>query len=118
MVLEAMALEWRWRRRPPNGTGGRPSPLPLLSARRGFEELMQHSVTLILGDGTGPELAAVTRKVLDATGVEFDWTEVEAGVDVMERAGTPLPDEVLESIKASPDNSPRSTCSNSSLAGS
>jgi isocitrate dehydrogenase (NAD+) len=60
---------------------------------------MQHSVTLILGDGTGPELAAVTRKVLDATGVEFDWAEVEAGVDVMERAGTPLPDEVLESIR-------------------
>ena len=60
---------------------------------------MKHPVTLILGDGTGPELAAVTRKVLDATGVEFDWTEVEAGVDVMERAGTPLPDEVLESIR-------------------
>ena len=52
---------------------------------------MKHPVTLVLGDGTGPELAAVTRKVLDATGVEFGWVEVEAGVDIMETAGTPLP---------------------------
>ena len=61
---------------------------------------MAHPVTLILGDGTGPELAAVTREVLDATGVAFDWHEVEAGVDVMARRGTPLPDQVLESIRA------------------
>jgi isocitrate dehydrogenase (NAD+) len=60
---------------------------------------MTHSVTLIRGDGTGPELAAVTREVLDATGVSFDWHPVEAGVDVMEDKGTPLPDEVLESIR-------------------
>jgi len=60
---------------------------------------MRHPVTLIRGDGTGPELAAVTKKVLDATGVAFEWHEVDAGVDVMERAGTPLPDEVLVSIR-------------------
>jgi isocitrate dehydrogenase (NAD+) len=59
---------------------------------------MTHSITLIRGDGTGPELAAVTRDVLDATGVAFDWIEVDAGVDVMERTGTPLPDDVLASI--------------------
>ena len=60
---------------------------------------MRHPVTLIRGDGTGPELAAVTKTVLDATGVQFEWHEVDAGVDVMERLGTPLPDEVLASIK-------------------
>ena len=60
---------------------------------------MPHPVTLILGDGTGPELARVAREVLDATGVEFDWREVEAGVDVMAARGTPLPDEVLQSIR-------------------
>jgi len=60
---------------------------------------MSHAVTLIRGDGVGPELAAVTRDVLDATGVEFEWVEVDAGVDVMETAGTPMPDEVLASIR-------------------
>jgi isocitrate dehydrogenase (NAD+) len=60
---------------------------------------MKHPVTLILGDGTGPELARTTREVLDATGVGFEWVEVEAGVDVMEREGTPLPQRVLDSIK-------------------
>ena len=61
---------------------------------------MRHPVTLIRGDGTGPELAAVTKEVLEATGVAFDWREVDAGVDVMEKRGTPLPDEVLASIRA------------------
>jgi len=60
---------------------------------------MRHPVTLIRGDGTGPELAKVTRDVLDATGVDFDWVEVEAGVDIMASAGTPLPQNVLDSIK-------------------
>jgi isocitrate dehydrogenase (NAD+) len=61
---------------------------------------MRHPVTLIRGDGTGPELAQVTRKVLEATGVAFDWREVDAGIDVMETAGTPLPESVLDSIRA------------------
>ncbi len=60
---------------------------------------MSRTVTLILGDGTGPELAAVTKEVIDATGVDIEWEEVEAGVDVMEKRGTPLPDEVLDSIR-------------------
>jgi len=63
------------------------------------ETNMRHPVTLIRGDGTGPELAAVTKEVLDATGVAFDWIEVDAGVDVMEKKGTPLPDDVLASIR-------------------
>jgi isocitrate dehydrogenase (NAD+) len=60
---------------------------------------MAHHVTLIPGDGTGPELTEATRRVLEATGVAFDWDVREAGVDVMEEAGTPLPDETLQSIK-------------------
>ena len=60
---------------------------------------MTHSVTLVPGDGTGPELTEATRRVLEATGVEFEWEVRHAGVDVMEEAGTPLPQETLDSIK-------------------
>lgn len=60
---------------------------------------MAHQVTLITGDGTGPELAEAARRCVDATGVKIEWDEQEAGVDVMERLGTPLPDAVLESIR-------------------
>ena len=62
---------------------------------------MAHRVTLVPGDGTGPELTEATRRVLEATGVEFDWDVKEAGVDVMESAGTPLPEDTLDSIRAS-----------------
>ena len=61
---------------------------------------MGHRVTLIPGDGTGPELTEATRRVLEATGVDFDWDVRQAGVDVMPEAGTPLPEETLASIKA------------------
>lgn len=60
---------------------------------------MAHRVTLIRGDGTGPELVEVTRKVLDATGVQFDWDVQEAGIDVMAKEGTPLPKQTLDSIR-------------------
>jgi len=60
---------------------------------------MVYRVTLIPGDGTGPELAAATRRVLEATGVRFDWDIQEAGMVVHEREGTPLPDRVLESLR-------------------
>jgi len=57
-------------------------------------------VTLIPGDGTGPELTEATRRVLEATGVEFDWDVREAGADVMDSyGGNPLPDEVLDAIR-------------------
>ncbi len=59
---------------------------------------MAHEVTLITGDGVGPELAEATRRCVDATGVEINWDVQEAGVDVMKRLGTPLPDAVMESI--------------------
>ena len=61
---------------------------------------MAHRVTFIPGDGVGPELSEATRRVLQATGVEFDWDVQEAGADVIERFGTPLPEPVLDSIRA------------------
>jgi len=60
---------------------------------------MTYQVTLIMGDGTGPELAEAARKCIDATGVSIDWDIQEAGIDVMEKTGNPLPDSVLESIR-------------------
>jgi isocitrate dehydrogenase (NAD+) len=60
---------------------------------------MTHEVTLILGDGTGPELAEAARMCIDATGVKIHWDVQEAGIDVMERLGTPIPDSTLASIR-------------------
>ena len=60
---------------------------------------MAYEVTLITGDGTGPELATAAKKCLDATGVDINWDEREAGVDVMERTGTPIPDETIDSVR-------------------
>src|SRR5207247_2017830 len=62
-------------------------------------ETMAYRVTFIPGDGVGPELSEATRRVLEGTGVQFDWDVQEAGVDVMDKYGTPLPDHVLESIR-------------------
>jgi len=59
---------------------------------------MAITVTLIPGDGIGPELAEATRRVLDASGVEFRWEIVEAGEAVIAKEGTPLPQSVLDSI--------------------
>jgi isocitrate dehydrogenase (NAD+) len=59
-----------------------------------------HEVVLIPGDGTGPELTEATRRVLEATGVEFDWRVEEAGSDQMEKhGGNPLPPRVLDAIR-------------------
>jgi isocitrate dehydrogenase (NAD+) len=59
-----------------------------------------HRVTLIPGDGIGPELTEATRRVLEATGVDFEWDVREAGADVMDQyGGNPLPDEVLDAIR-------------------
>jgi isocitrate dehydrogenase (NAD+) len=60
---------------------------------------MSHEITFIPGDGTGPELAEATRRVLEATGVEFSWDEHPAGVDVYEDEGNPFPDRTLDSIR-------------------
>jgi len=60
---------------------------------------MTYRVTLIPGDGVGPELSEATRRVLEATGVSFDWDLQDAGADVVDKYGTPLPEHVLESIR-------------------
>lgn len=58
-----------------------------------------HRVTLIPGDGIGPEISDAARRVIDASGVDIQWEVVEAGEKVMEKEGTPLPEYVLESIR-------------------
>lgn len=60
---------------------------------------MTYQVTLIPGDGIGPEVTSAARRVLEATGVPLEWDVEEAGVDVMEKYGTPLPERVIESIR-------------------
>ena len=60
---------------------------------------MAHNVTLIPGDGIGPEVSEAAKRVLEATGVAFHWDVAYAGAEVMDKYGTPLPDEVLESIR-------------------
>jgi isocitrate dehydrogenase (NAD+) len=61
---------------------------------------MAHRVTLIPGDGIGPEIAAAARLVLEATGVTFEWHVVDAGEGVIAEYGTPLPEHVLDSIRS------------------
>ncbi|HEX41749.1 MAG TPA: isocitrate/isopropylmalate dehydrogenase family protein [Phycisphaerales bacterium] len=56
-------------------------------------------VTLITGDGIGPEIAAAARRCIDATGAGIEWETAEAGVDVMERLGTPIPDETMDLVR-------------------
>jgi isocitrate dehydrogenase (NAD+) len=60
---------------------------------------MPHTVTLIPGDGVGPELAEAARQVIDASGAKIEWEVQDAGLAVMEKEGTPLPDRVLDSIR-------------------
>ncbi len=61
--------------------------------------MAKYTVTLIDGDGVGPEIAAVTRDCVDATGVDIAWDLQHAGAEVAEQRGTPMPDEVVESIR-------------------
>jgi len=60
---------------------------------------LSYTVTLIPGDGIGPEITEATKRVLEATGVSFQWEVVNAGLGAIEEHGTPLPGHVLESIK-------------------
>ena len=60
---------------------------------------MPHKITLIRGDGTGPEIAEAMKKCVEATGVKIEWDIQEAGIDIMDKYGTPLPNKVIESIK-------------------
>ena len=62
---------------------------------------MAHEVALIPGDGIGPEISRAMRRVVEATGVDIVWKVVDAGAGVMEEFGTPLPEHVLDAIRAS-----------------
>lgn len=60
---------------------------------------MKHIITLIPGDGVGPELSEAARRCIDAAGVDIEWEIFDAGLDVVAQYGTPLPEHVLASIK-------------------
>jgi isocitrate dehydrogenase (NAD+) len=60
---------------------------------------MAYNITLVRGDGIGPEVTEAARKVIDASGIEINWEVVDAGEAVIEQYGTPLPEYVIESIK-------------------
>src|SRR5208283_4000817 len=68
-------------------------------ARGAGRAQMVHRVTLIPGDGIGPEVTSAARLVGDATGVPFEWEVVDAGEKAIQATGSPLPDEVLRSIR-------------------
>ncbi len=60
---------------------------------------MKYRVTCIPGDGIGPEIMAATKEAVGATGVDIEWVDVEAGADVIEKYGTPLPPETVASVR-------------------
>src|SRR5436190_15627176 len=60
---------------------------------------MAYRITLIPGDGIGPEIAETAKACIDATGVKIEWDIQEAGIDVMAKEGTPLPQRVIDSIR-------------------
>src|SRR5437773_6357768 len=60
---------------------------------------MKHTITLIPGDGIGPEIVAATVRVIEATGVEIDWETHILGAQAQEKFGTTLPEETIDSIR-------------------
>ena len=60
---------------------------------------MSKKITLIPGDGIGPEVSLAMQRCVDATGAKIDWETAHAGADIMEKTGTPLPQEVLDSVR-------------------
>ena len=60
---------------------------------------MKHTITLIPGDGIGPEVSLATKRCIDATGVDIKWEEFCAGEEAIKRHGVPLPDEIIDSIR-------------------
>ena len=61
--------------------------------------MARHTITLIPGDGVGPEVSEAARRAIDATGVDIEWEVHNAGLDVMEEHGQPMPEHVLDSIR-------------------
>src|SRR6266699_2227753 len=78
---------------------GRSSSRSTSTTSSGSSNLARHAVTLVPGDGVGPEITDATVRALEATGVQFDWDVQQAGENVMAEHGTPLPEHVLESIR-------------------
>ncbi len=60
---------------------------------------MKHTVTLIPGDGIGPEVVEAARRVLEAAGVAFQWEVANAGASALDKEGSLLPDRLFESIR-------------------
>ncbi|HMQ24030.1 MAG TPA: isocitrate/isopropylmalate family dehydrogenase, partial [Planctomycetota bacterium] len=60
---------------------------------------MAHTVTLIPGEGIGPEVCEATQRIVEASGAQIDWRLAEAGIEPFERLGTPLPEATLEAIR-------------------
>ena len=60
---------------------------------------MTYKITLISGDGIGPEISQAATRIIDATGVDCEWIEHEAGIRAYEKTGNPLPPELLDSIR-------------------
>ena len=60
---------------------------------------MPYTITLMPGDGIGPEITEAATRVLDTTGIDFEWEVFEAGIRAYEKTGNPLPEELLESIR-------------------
>jgi isocitrate dehydrogenase (NAD+) len=63
------------------------------------QAMARHTITLIPGDGVGPEVSDAARRAIDATGVDIEWEVHDAGLGVMEQYGQPMPDHVLESVR-------------------
>jgi len=61
--------------------------------------VVKHTITLVPGDGVGPEVIEATRRVLEATGVEFQWDVINAGASALEKEGSLLPERLLDSIR-------------------
>jgi isocitrate dehydrogenase (NAD+) len=61
--------------------------------------MARHTVTLIPGDGVGPEVSSAAKRVIDATGVDIEWEVHDAGLGVVEQYGEPMPPHVLDSIR-------------------
>jgi isocitrate dehydrogenase (NAD+) len=69
------------------------------ATHEGAKTVAKHTITLIPGDGIGPEITTAMRRILEAAGVDIAWEVVDAGEGVVEQFGTPLPDHVLEAVR-------------------
>ena len=70
------------------------------SKKINLENLMKHTITLIPGDGIGPEIVAATVQVIEATGVDIEWETQIIGAQALEKFGETIPDATIESIKS------------------